>query len=125
MACGPLDEFDEVTWRRSASLAEDLERLKLRAVSAFEHMSEEIVEAGFAGIEAALPSLGDGSQYETSDWVHRPAGYYRDFCELNTAVRTGWWQLRQCQFGGSIISVLAYPNGFAGGAWGRALLSTL
>jgi hypothetical protein len=41
--------------------------LKLRAVSVFEHMSEEVVEAGFARIEAALPSLGDGPQYETSE----------------------------------------------------------
>jgi hypothetical protein len=46
-----------------------LRRLKLRAVSAFEHMSEEVVEAGIAGIAAALPSLGDGSQYETSDML--------------------------------------------------------
>lgn len=58
---------EEVTWRRSASLAEDYERLKLRAVSAFEHMSEAVVEAGFARIEAALPTLDDGPQYETSD----------------------------------------------------------
>ena len=58
---------DEVTWLRSANLAEDFERLKLRAVSVFEHMSEEVVEAGFARIEAALPSLGDGPQYETSE----------------------------------------------------------
>lgn len=58
---------DEVTWLRSASLAEDLARLKLRAVSAFEHMSEDVVEAGFARIEAALPTLGDGPQYETSE----------------------------------------------------------
>ncbi len=58
---------DEVTWRRSASLSEDFERLKLRAVSAFEHMSEGAVKAGFARIEAALPSLGDGPQYETSE----------------------------------------------------------
>ncbi|MCW6003973.1 class I SAM-dependent methyltransferase [Micromonospora sp. CPCC 205371] len=57
---------DEVTWLRSASLAEDYEKLKLRAVSVFEHMSQEAVEAGFARIEAALPSLGDGPQYETS-----------------------------------------------------------
>jgi SAM-dependent methyltransferase len=57
---------DEVTWLRSANLAEDHERLKLRAVSVFEHMSEEVVEAGFARIEAALPSIGDGPQYETS-----------------------------------------------------------
>jgi ubiquinone/menaquinone biosynthesis C-methylase UbiE len=58
---------DQVTWLRSATLAEDFERLKLRAVSAFEHLSEEVVEAGFARIEAALPSLGDGPQYETSE----------------------------------------------------------
>ena len=58
---------DEVTWLRSASLAEDFERLKLRAVSVFEHLSEEVVEAGFARIEAALASLGDGPQYETSE----------------------------------------------------------
>lgn len=58
---------DEVTWLRSASLADDVERLKLRAVSAFEHMSDEVVEEGFARIEAVLPSLGDGPQYETSE----------------------------------------------------------
>jgi SAM-dependent methyltransferase len=58
---------DEVTWLRSASLAEDFARLKLRAVSVFEHLSEEVVEAGFARIQAALPSLGDGPQYETSE----------------------------------------------------------
>lgn len=58
---------DEVTWLRSASLAEDFEKLKLRAVSVFEHLGEEVVEAGFARIEAALPSLGDGPQYETSE----------------------------------------------------------
>ncbi|MEH1127241.1 class I SAM-dependent methyltransferase [Micromonospora sp. CPCC 206061] len=57
---------DEVTWLRSANLAEDLDRLKLRAVSVFEHMSEEAARAGFARIEAALSSLGDGPQYETS-----------------------------------------------------------
>ena len=58
---------DAVTWLRSASLAEDVERLKLRAVSAFEHMSDEVVNEGFARIEAALPSLDDGPQYETSE----------------------------------------------------------
>ena len=58
---------DEVTWLRSASLAEDFERLKLRAVSVFERMSEEVIDAGFARIEAALPALGDGPQYETSE----------------------------------------------------------
>jgi ubiquinone/menaquinone biosynthesis C-methylase UbiE len=60
---------DEVTWPRSASLAEDVERLKLRAVSAFELMSDEVSEAGFARIEAALPTLGDGPQYETSEML--------------------------------------------------------
>ena len=49
------------------NLAEDFERLKLRAVSVFELMSEEAIETGFARIEAALPSLGDGPQYETSE----------------------------------------------------------
>jgi hypothetical protein len=58
---------DEVSWLRSATLAEDVERLKLRAVSVFEHMSTEVVEAGFARIEEALPSLADGPQYETSE----------------------------------------------------------
>ncbi len=58
---------DEVTWRRSASLTEDYERLKLRSVSVFELMSAEVAEAGFARIEQALPSLGDGPQYETND----------------------------------------------------------
>jgi len=58
---------DAVTWPRSASLAEDYERLKLRAVSVFELLSEEAVEAGFARIEAALPTLDDGPQYETSE----------------------------------------------------------
>src|SRR5215469_7215549 len=57
---------DEVTWLRSANLADDYRRLKLRAVSLFALMSEEVADAGFARIEAALPSLADGPQYETS-----------------------------------------------------------
>lgn len=57
---------DQVTWLRSDSVAQDLERLKLRAVSLFARMSEEIAEAGFAKIESALPSLGDEPQYERS-----------------------------------------------------------
>jgi ubiquinone/menaquinone biosynthesis C-methylase UbiE len=56
----------EITWLRSPSLAEDFERLRLRPTSLFEHMSEEEIEAGFAMIEAALPSLDDGPQFETS-----------------------------------------------------------
>jgi ubiquinone/menaquinone biosynthesis C-methylase UbiE len=57
---------EEVTWLRSANLAEDVERLKLRAVSVFEYLSDEVAEAGFARVEAALPTLGDGPQYETT-----------------------------------------------------------
>jgi ubiquinone/menaquinone biosynthesis C-methylase UbiE len=57
---------DEVSWLRSATVTEDFERLKLRSVSLFEHVSDEVAAAGFARIEAVLPSLGDGPQYETS-----------------------------------------------------------
>lgn len=57
---------DEVTWLRSPSLAEDFARLKLRAVSVFEHLSEEDIDAGFARIEEALPSLAEEPQYETN-----------------------------------------------------------
>lgn len=57
---------EDVTWARSASLAEDVEKLRMRAVSAFELMSEDVIEAGFARIEEALPSLNDGPQLETS-----------------------------------------------------------
>jgi len=58
---------DEVTWLRSANLAADYDRLKLRAVSLFELLSEQAIEAGFARIEEAWPSLVDGPQYETSE----------------------------------------------------------
>jgi ubiquinone/menaquinone biosynthesis C-methylase UbiE len=61
-----LASRDEITWLRSASLAEDFERLRLRPTSLFEHMGEEVAEAGFARIEAALPSLDYGPQFETS-----------------------------------------------------------
>lgn len=61
-----LASRDEITWLRSASLVEDVERLRLRPTSLFEHMSDEVVEAGFARIEAALPSLDYGPQFETS-----------------------------------------------------------
>jgi ubiquinone/menaquinone biosynthesis C-methylase UbiE len=60
---------DVVTWPRSASLTEDVERLKLRAVSVFEHLSREAVNEGFARIEEALPSLDDGPQYESSEFL--------------------------------------------------------
>jgi hypothetical protein len=64
-----LPSREVVTWLRSATLAEDVERLKLRSVSAFEQKSDEVVQEGFARIEAALPSLGDGPQYETSEML--------------------------------------------------------
>jgi SAM-dependent methyltransferase len=57
---------DEVSWVRSASMDEDLEKLKLRSVSFFEHASDEVVRAGFARIEVAMPSLEDGPQLETN-----------------------------------------------------------
>ncbi len=60
---------DDVTWLRSANLAADFDRLKLRAVAVFELLSEEDIQAGFARIEAALPSLEDGPQYETSELI--------------------------------------------------------
>ena len=58
---------EDVTWQRSESLTQDLDRLRLRAVSAFEHMDDDAIEAGFARIDAALPGLDDGPQYETSE----------------------------------------------------------
>jgi SAM-dependent methyltransferase len=61
-----LTAHEEVTWLRSASLAEDYARLNLRAVSLFEHMPEHVAAAGFARIEEALPALDHGPQYETS-----------------------------------------------------------
>lgn len=57
---------EDVTWARSASLAEDVAKLRMRAVSVFELLPEETIEAGFARIDAALPSLPDGPQHETS-----------------------------------------------------------
>jgi ubiquinone/menaquinone biosynthesis C-methylase UbiE len=62
-----LAAHDQVTWLRSARLTDDLAKLRMRPVSAFELMTAEQVEAGFIRIAAALPRLGDGPQYETSD----------------------------------------------------------
>jgi SAM-dependent methyltransferase len=62
-----LVAHDEVTWLRSATLAEDFAKLKLRAVSLFAHMSDEVKDAGFDTIEGALPLLGNAPQYETSE----------------------------------------------------------
>ena len=44
-----------------------MEKLELRAVSLFGHLSEEAVEAGFARIEGVLSSFDEGPQYETSE----------------------------------------------------------
>jgi hypothetical protein len=72
-----LVSHDEVTWLRSANLREDFERLKLHTVSAFEHTSEEVVEAGFARIEAAPPSPGDGRNTRSVSNASWPAGIVR------------------------------------------------
>ena len=61
-----LVAHDEVTWLRSATLVEEFERLKLRAVSMFELMTDELAESGLARIETALPTLANARQYETS-----------------------------------------------------------
>jgi ubiquinone/menaquinone biosynthesis C-methylase UbiE len=61
-----LTSRDEVTWLRASNLAEDFERLRLRPTSLFEHMSDDVIDAGFARIEAALPSADYGPQFETS-----------------------------------------------------------
>jgi SAM-dependent methyltransferase len=68
---------DQVTWPRSASLAEDAAKLRLRSVSMFELMGADVIEEGFARIEAALPSLDDGPQEETSELLvfQRPWGH--------------------------------------------------
>jgi SAM-dependent methyltransferase len=58
---------DRVTWPRSASLAEDAAKLRTRSVSMFELMTADVIEDGFARIEAALPTLDDGPQYETNE----------------------------------------------------------
>lgn len=57
---------EEVAWVRSANLAEDFEKLKLRAVSLFAHISEESAARGLADLEAAMPTLADGPQWESS-----------------------------------------------------------
>lgn len=61
-----LASRDEITWLRSVNLAEDVEKLRLRPTSLFEHLSDEALETGFARIDAKLPSLSDGPQFETS-----------------------------------------------------------
>jgi len=61
-----LVAHEEVTWTRSASLAEDVAKLRLKSVSLFDLMGEDVVAEGFARIEAALPTLDPGPQHETS-----------------------------------------------------------
>jgi SAM-dependent methyltransferase len=57
---------DEVTWLRSAGLAEDAAKLELRAVSLFALIGEDAADAGFARIKRTLPTLDDGPQFETT-----------------------------------------------------------
>jgi len=60
--------LDEIEWRRAENLTTDFERLKLRATSLFEQMSDELIEVGFARIAKNLPALDDGEPvFETSD----------------------------------------------------------
>jgi ubiquinone/menaquinone biosynthesis C-methylase UbiE len=60
--------LDEIEWPRSENLTADFERLKLRPTSLFEHLSDDLIEEGFARIEHALPALDDGQPvFETSD----------------------------------------------------------
>lgn len=50
---------DAVETISAASMREDFERLRTRALSTFEHLSEDEAAEGLAGIEAALPDLDD------------------------------------------------------------------
>ena len=51
--------LDEVETVQAASMREDFERLRTRALSTFEHLSEGEIEDGFAAIEAALRAIDD------------------------------------------------------------------
>lgn len=57
---------EEVTWMRSASLAEDHRKLTMRGMSTFDLLSPELVEEGFARIAKALPTMDQGPQFETN-----------------------------------------------------------
>lgn len=46
--------LDEVEITTAATRREDFERLRTRALSTFEHLTEDEIEAGFAAIEAGL-----------------------------------------------------------------------
>jgi ubiquinone/menaquinone biosynthesis C-methylase UbiE len=51
--------LDEVQTTSAASIRADFERLRIRALSTFEHMREDEIEEGFAAIEAALAKIDD------------------------------------------------------------------
>lgn len=61
-----LSTLDEVSWISASSRREDFERLKLRAVALFDQLADQVIEAGFAKIEADLPSLEDDEVVETN-----------------------------------------------------------
>jgi hypothetical protein len=54
-----LVTLDEVEMTTAWSAREDFERLRTRALSTFEHLSEDAIEEGLAAIEAALPAMDD------------------------------------------------------------------
>jgi ubiquinone/menaquinone biosynthesis C-methylase UbiE len=54
-----LAALDEVETTEAASPRENFERLRMRALSTFEHLPEDEVEQGFAAIEAALEHADD------------------------------------------------------------------
>jgi ubiquinone/menaquinone biosynthesis C-methylase UbiE len=50
-----LDEVETA----ALTIREDFERLRVRALSTFEHLPGDVIEEGLAAIEAALPRMGD------------------------------------------------------------------
>jgi SAM-dependent methyltransferase len=63
-----LAALDEVEFELAPSIAAHLERLRCRAVSTLELLSEEEIEAGFEAMErAAAAGPGDGPVRETGD----------------------------------------------------------
>jgi hypothetical protein len=59
--------LDEVEFELAPSIAAHLERLRCRAISTLELLSEEEVEAGFAAMERAAAADTGGTVRETGD----------------------------------------------------------
>ncbi len=58
---------EEVTVTQAASIAEDFARLRTRALSTFGQLPADVVERGFADIEAALPTMGEEPALSPAD----------------------------------------------------------